>query len=324
MNMRRNRNDIKSMILLCLLLCVSAVFAGCAKKEAVQEKQTGYKIYYTNTDATQLVSENYDPKATQPEQLIQELFDQLNKAPKEVTHKIAIPEDVILKDYTLTKDGQLTLNFDANYITMSQMEEIFCRAAIVKTLGQIKGVEYIQFTVNEQPLMNAGGKQIGFMKRDNFIDSTGGKTQYTQEVTMTLYFANKEGNRLVSTRIKKMYNGTIPMEQLIIEQLIKGPNAISGADDKKIYPTVPSSTVLNKVSTKDGICYVDVNSKFLEKLSDVSEEVAVYSIVNSLAEMPSINQVKFLINGEERKKYRETLEFNGYFERNLDLVLNKE
>jgi hypothetical protein len=45
----------------------------------------------------------------------------------------------------------------------------------------------------------------------------------------------------------------------------------------------------------------------------------VYAIVNSLAELATINKVQFTINGEKVEKFRETLEFDVPFYRNLDL-----
>ena len=70
---------------------------------------------------------------------------------------------------------------------------------------------------------------------------------------------------------------------------------------------------------KDGVCYVDFNEKFLERREGISSEVAIYSVVNSLAELSGIYKVQFLINGEIKKTYQ-NLDFSSSFERNLDIV----
>lgn len=70
------------------------------------------------------------------------------------------------------------------------------------------------------------------------------------------------------------------------------------------------------VSTKEGICYVDLNEKFIEKLTDITDEVAIYSIVNSLVELPGINKVQFRINGETVEAFHNT-NLAVLFERNL-------
>ena len=152
------------------------------------------------------------------------------------------------------------------------------------------------------------------MTAENFIDNTGGETKYKQNAKISLFFANEAGKKLVESNIIVSYNGTIPMVQLIVEQLIAGP-----LSDTK-YPTIPSGTKLVKATVKEGICYVDFNEKFLDKIDGITDEVAIYSVVNSLVEMPTINKVQFKINGELRKIYGESTKFDGMFERNLDVV----
>ena len=57
-----------------------------------------------------------------------------------------------------------------------------------------------------------------------------------------------------------------------------------------------------------------------QSLPGVTDEVVIYSIVNSLAEISGVSKVQFMVNGEVQKKYRENIPFDGLFERNLDLV----
>ena len=86
-----------------------------------------------------------------------------------------------------------------------------------------------------------------------------------------------------------------------------------------MQPVIPEGTVLNKVTVKDGICYVDFNEKFMEKREGIQPEVAIYSIVNSLTELSNVYKVQFLINGTTKKAYY-TLDFSSAFERNLEIV----
>ena len=82
---------------------------------------------------------------------------------------------------------------------------------------------------------------------------------------------------------------------------------------------IPADTVLNKVSVQDGICYVDFNEAFMKKRSGITAKVAIYSIVNSLTELPNIYKVQFLVNGTAKRTY-EGIEFSSPFERNLEIV----
>ena len=80
----------------------------------------------------------------------------------------------------------------------------------------------------------------------------------------------------------------------------------------------PNTKILG-VSIAEGICYVNLDSNFLTVINNVSTEVAVYSIVNSLVELDNINKVQILVNGEVPPTFS-----NSTFERNLDYVTTLE
>ena len=155
------------------------------------------------------------------------------------------------------------------------------------------------------------------MKAGDFIDNTADSEYYTQSASVSVYFANEDGTALRESHRQVLYNGNITIEQLVIEQLIGGP--IEQESAAGMYATIPAGTQLSKINTKDGICYVDLNEKFLEKLDGVQEQVVLYSIVNSLVELPNVNKVQIRIGGELRKTYQ-SVEMPEMFERNLDLI----
>ena len=72
--------------------------------------------------------------------------------------------------------------------------------------------------------------------------------------------------------------------------------------------------------TKDGICYVNFDNSFLTESTDVSPELEIYSIVNSLCELSYINKVQISINGETNVKFKDSISLEYTFTRNLDIV----
>lgn len=297
-----------------LIMCMmSFALTACSESGKNNKEEAEYYLYFIDKKETKVVRESYSPDTATCEEQIDEFINALNKDPKSYGYRKAKPDTVKLIDYTFKK-GQLSLNFDPSYLNITGISEILTRAAIVKTLTQIEGVDYVEFLVGGQQLRDENEKPIGMMMGENFIDNTGGETKYKQNAKISLFFSDKSGKKLIESNIIVNYNGTIPMEQLIAEQLIDGP--ISEGK----YRTIPEGTKLLKATTKEGICYVDFNEKFLEKVEGISDEVAIYSVVNSLVEMPTINKVQFKINGEVVKKFGEKTNFDGMFERNLDIV----
>ena len=287
---------------------------ACSEQEV--ELTTSHRIYYVNSNDTKLVSEGYEPKAEATEELLVEFLERLKTPAENITYRAPLNEAVQFTEYKLEEnDDQLTLYFGEGYSTLTGVSEILTRAAIVKTLCQIPGVEHIAFYVNGQPLMKTAEQPVGWMAATDFLDNTGAETNFAQVTYLTVYYANIFGDKLKEAHLKVEYVGNKTQEQLVLEMLINGP--IEEMDDMRT--TMSENVKINQVTTKDGICYVDFNAKFLEKLPSVTEEVAVYSVVNSLIELPNVSQVQITVDGETKKVYQ-SLPLNVLLERKLELI----
>lgn len=286
---------------------------ACAQK---QDEQPGYayKVYYINSDETAIFSSEYRTQEEDQEALLKELLEQLGTVPEKLEYKAPVSGAVKLRSYTINKD-QLVLDFEESYRSQSATTEVLTRAAIVRTLTQIKGIQYISFQINSEPLTDALGSLVGVMNADLFIDNEGNEINTYERVKLTLYLANEEGNKLTTVTRSVVYNSNIPMERLILEQLIAGP-----LEGEKAYPTINQNTKIVSVNVKDGTCYVNLDNTFLTQTCPVSSEVTIYSITNSLAEQPGINKVQISINGDANVNYKENINLSTFFERNLGLL----
>lgn len=294
-----------------LLLAIPLLMAGCRKQQQVDE--SGYRIWYINQDETCLKYENKELQSKNEEGLLREMMEVMRETPTDDELKPVIPEDVELLDFDF-EHNQLYLDFSPEYKKMPKVYEVLCRAAIVRTLGQIDGVEYVDFQVNGEPLTDLEGKEIGLMNEDQFIENAGEEINAYKTADLTLYFSNKAGDKLVEQRVAMEYNSNISLEKLIVEQLIAGP-PFEGA-----YPTIPSETKLLNISIKDNICYVNLDEGFLGTGYNVIESIPVYSIVNSLIENTDAQKVQISINGESNRMFRESINFDTIFEKNEGLI----
>ncbi|SHJ85709.1 germination protein M [Anaerocolumna jejuensis DSM 15929] len=306
----KNRIMKKLSLTFLLLLPGILLLGGCSKNEKdTADSAKGPFVYCMDQAETKVVEAKYTPEAKNKEGLIREYLEALSVEPEDITLKRAIPDGVYVEKALLSDSG-LSLYFNSAYNNLTGVTEVLARACIIKTLCQIDGVDDVAFYVEGQPLNGPNGNPIGFKNADDFIDDSN-----AEDVTVTVYFANEKGNKLVASDLKVSYDGNMqPIEKSIIKALIKGPIE---ANMKKC---IPDGTQLLKVTTKDGICYVDFNENFLNKVSGVKPEVVLYSVVNSLDELSTINKVQFTINGSKKKTFQEDIPFDGLFERNLDLL----
>ena len=118
------------------------------------------------------------------------------------------------------------------------------------------------------------------------------------------------------------YNTNISLEKLVVEQLVYGPVEQKG-NSKVAYPTLNSGTKIIGVNIKDGICYVNLNITFLTLNNNVTADVVIYSLVNSLTELPGVLKVQLAVDGETEVKLGEKA-LSALFERNLELIQVEE
>lgn len=304
---------LKKLSIVILFLCIfllGACQSGNSDGKA-QNKESETFVYYIDKNETQLVAKPFTPTSTERKYLVEEYMKALGTKPDDLTLQEAIPDEVRVEKYVFSESNRLTIYFDSDYGNLTGIKEVLCRASIVKTLCQIEDIEDIEFYVAGQPLKGINDKVVGAMKDTDFIDESS-----AENVLVNIYFANEKGDKMVSSLIKitSSYDSNVSIEKLIINRLIKGPI------EEKMKKTLPDGTQLIKVRTKDGVCYVDFNEKFLDKVEGVEPEVVIYSVVNSLVQLSTINKVQFTIDGQTKKIYREDIPFDGTFERNLDLI----
>lgn len=315
----KKKNSLRGRRVLLPVLLFSFLLAGCAAKRTPgpviteQVPEEGIRLYFMNEERTKVVSESFTCSTDSTEQMVSELLTALEEILWTESEKNAITDQNPIYEYKVDENGLLSLRFSADYNVAQNAAEVLRRAALVKTFCQLDGITAVEFYIGTQPLLNSGGKPVGMLTAKDFIDSTGATTEFYQEANVAVYFANETGDALLESNLKITYDGTVSTERLILEQLMEGP-VLEGRQE-----VIPKGTVLHKVTVRDGICYVDFNEKFMEKRSEITTEVAIYSIVNSLTELSNVYKVQFLINGAVRKNYQ-NLDFSQTFERNLEIV----
>ncbi len=299
-----------SLLFMCVFFLTGCV-AGAGEEES-NEKQ----IYYVNKGETGLEVREYVLQAEETEGQLDELVAQLGSIPDKLEYKAPLQMGFTLLSYELEGE-KLYLDVSNEYKSLSATTEVLVRAALVRTLSQADGVKYVAITVDGESLHDSLGNVVGLMAAEQFIDNAGDEISTYEKAKLKLYFANEEGTALIATNRTMAYNTNISLEKLVIEQLLAGP----GADVADVvYPTVNPATKLVSILVKDGICYVNFDDAFLTQTYNVSSDVAIYSIVNSLTELTHVNKVQISVNGNSDIMYRESINLATIFERNLDLI----
>ena len=304
---------MKNKILLFLMIVFSFTLTACKKKEERPLSENEYYVYYINTATDKLVENRYTASlpSNDMDGLVDELMSQFLKVPDDLEALSALPDKVTYQGFD--RDGNiLYLNFDTNYQGMDISREVLARAALAKTLTQIDGIDYISIRCGDQPLFNALGENVGLISSSNFINSISNVNSF-EKATLTLYFSDDAGTKLVAETRDIFYDMNTSKEKLIVDELMKGPKTAG------LKATIPGDTKVISVTVNEGICYVNFDEGFLNALPDVLDSITICSIVDSLSELPNITRVQILVNGKSDKNYN-SISLGTSVERNLDYV----
>ncbi|MBR5368790.1 MAG: GerMN domain-containing protein [Lachnospiraceae bacterium] len=318
---------VRKLLIAAALMITALFLTACSDgQEAVSDAQTQatedtFKIFRTDVTESSLLWESGeapDESLGKIEQ-VRKVLDELASTPREKEMKKLLPGSVTMDSAYFGRDGQLIISFSKSYNSLSTVTELLLRAGYVKTLCQLGFVDYVEFYVEETPLILRGEVIPGLMKQTDFVDNTGDTTYFRQEVELTLYFVKSSEKMLGSGIYIVTYDGSSSYEELVSRLLVRGPEE----GDTEFIPTLPEGTVINKITSSDGIVYVDVNEEFLNYRENIGEELTVYSLVNSLCELQGIMKVQITVNGTTRKAF-EKYGQGGFIERRPDLIASEK
>lgn len=284
---------------LCFILSVVIILSMCScSRNSVNTdgKMTKeVKLYFSNAEYNDINAEKRVVAYENEKQLPEAVLNELIKGPSNVDAKAVIPSGTRVLDVTL--DGVIAkidfsreyFDFDGEYSTRA---ELLARYSIVKTLCSVRGIDKVLICVEGNQLLSASGNAIGPIGENDMVLSQSLNENVTEKY-VTLYFADDMGEKLVALRRRvPLVDNSIA--KTVVAELVAGPNS----DEDNVYKTIPNGTKVLSVETKEGICFVNFSGEFVSKFDGGSSAatMAIYSVVNSLTELPDIDKVQFLVD----------------------------
>ena len=134
-------------------------------------------------------------------------------------------------------------------------------------------------------------------------------------VEVNLYFSDSQAMYLVPEKRKISQIPSLARQAVI--ELIKGP------ESSDFYLTIPEGTQVNEVYIADDIAYLDLSEEIFKNHPGGSsgELMTVYSIVNTLTEIPPIKGVQILVEGNEMKSLVGHIDISMPLLRDEDLII---
>jgi len=306
-----------------LLVLFSA--SGCTKNTdgggEVSAKAGQYEIYYTDAEGDRLLHETYKPASENFEGILKEVLTRFSLSPKEGLLS-TVPEGVKINSSTIGI-SEIDVDFSSGYLSLSKVQELLLRSALVETLVQLPGVDKVRFTVEGQPL-TIDDQEIGVMNKDSFIVPDQDAINSYRTMEIPLYFSDLSGDHLVREYRKIYYSSNLNTERVCAEQIVKGPN------EDSLLPVTGTSVIILGARVRGDTCLIDF-SKTVGDLpaadSPVKPEAALYAFVNAICEScrdDGVTGVRFTIEGSSDERFRGQVNLDQTFYPDNDIVVEEK
>ena len=254
-------------------------------------------LYYINSAGTGIVAEQAEIKYRNKTELLTNTMKRLSRASGEVHRGRVIPRGTEVNRVEIYDNGSIIIDFSDKFSTDDPARNVLDTYAIVKTISSTGLASTVMVTVNGAPVTDRDGNALGYISASDInLESE----EYSSEMrNIVLYFGNKDGGGLIKEERRIKITDQQPTEQYIINELIKGTK------EKSHQSLLSSKTVLMSVDIEDNICYLNFKSGFIKDNAGSAEHesLVIYSIVNSLTELESINRVQFYMDGKRVESF---------------------
>lgn len=298
------RRLVVILIALLILIPCSIWFLDMARTAG----QGRAELYYMMADGRMKPIERRISGQTQ-EEILENTLLALKEGPKADGASPSMPARLAVLSARL-EGNTAVVDLSEEYGEMDSTAETICRSSIVWTLTSLDFVENVRLEVDSAPLCNEAGAEYGLLNRQNILIDAEISADTTEYAILRLYFANAEGTDLAVEERLVEVSANQAREKTILELLIAGP--LEDGHQK----TIPVETKIRDITTTgDGTCYVNLSQDFIvrQNRTDANERLAVYSIVNSLCELDSVDKVQFLFEGEKLDDHKGKIDFKTPF-----------
>ena len=283
---------------MCLLLSAALLLLalGCAQK--TEEEAEGYDLYFLRAEPEMgggaLQAEKaYLPELenADPEETAKGLMEALLQGPLDGALKSAVPMGTSLLSLEVS-GGRALVDVSASYGSLSGVALTLADYAVTMTLTQVPEISSVKITVRGQEL--AYRNKQTFASRDVLLLP---EEDVVGTVQAVLYFLDENGVLAPEERTLELYEGDTQVFA-VARALEHGP------ESKKLSAVLPEGFRVRSVWLEEDVCYVNLSSSQLETLAPEADlQTAADSLARSLCSLDTVDEVRFLVDGEFGRWY---------------------
>ena len=288
--------------ILSVLLALLLPLSGCAPAAGGEESGQTYAVYFSvplpEDESAQVLGgaaiqseERRIPQSADP---MEALVECLLSGPLSDQLRSPFPEGVYQLSPPVLTDGVCEVDLSERYGGLSGVELTLADYCITFTLCQLPGVEAVTIDVEGEPIPYRARQVL----RVEDVALTGGEDEPVR-LNASLYYLNEEGNALVAEQREVTVTENGSQAAALLAALLEGPQ-----EEGHQFP-MPEGTSLLAVWTEGEACYVNFSAPFRDQPPESAREarLLLYSIVDTLCQLPGIEAVHLLVEGESLEQF---------------------
>lgn len=286
-----------------LLLCMLALLSACSNEKAPSSSQMEQPVRFYYPMVNEQAEQYYDRpdgalswewRDLGPNQLsFQEILNRYLEGPTSIDLTSPIPEGVELIT-VLQEEEVLCLTFSEELQALMGIDRTMASACLLRTMTQFPGVKSIRLLVRVQETDLIWSEEL--TEADYLLEDD---TATNDASTIRLYFGSSSGRYLQLETREQITLEEDELPHYVLEQLLAGPVT------EKNRTVFSGDLSVLQVSVVEGLCTVDLSQAFLSEQPETHKlaRLTVFSLVNSLTELPQIEQVLLLCEGQSISDY---------------------
>lgn len=281
------------------MLCALLLLTGCAP---AGEEGNDYEVYFAaalpdsgTDDPVQGPAVQWETRRLpQDADVLSDLVECLLSGPASDGLRSPFPDGVYQLSAPTLTDGVCEVNLSERYGGLSGVDLTIADYCIALTLCQVEGVESVSILVEGEPISYRNHQLL--RESDAVLSSAEDEPVY---LSADLYYLRQEGGLAVEHRELLVPSGSAP-EAVLLQALLSGPET-----EGLSAPLTGEARVIDLWVDDGGICYVNFDAAFLSQqpASASQARLTLYAMVNTLCQLPNVDAVAFLVEGESIPDY---------------------
>ncbi len=283
------------------LLCAALAWqlCACASSQAGSGGEDSYVLYFCRKDLSAVQGgdalggesvEIQNSGAMETVDLAGELMRRLFNGPDDEALESPFPPGAQFLSCGLS-GTRMVVDVSASYATLSGVELTLADYCITLTLTQISDISSVEITVLGEPL--AYREQQIFTADDVLLTSA---EDVVASVEAMLYFLDEEEALAAEAREVDLYEGDTQVKA-VVQALQSGPR------DRDLHAALPEELKIQSVWLEESVCYVNLSAGEESLPQGREMELALTALSWSLCSLESVEEVCYLVGGEEAETY---------------------